>query len=242
MTTADAVEGVAVDTRHWIGGERVSSATTFDDISPIDETVIAEIHAGGREPRSTPRCTAAQARVPGLGGDCQRHERAEILRAVADRRRRTRRGSRPGRDPRQRLAAAVSPARGDASGGQQLPVLRRLSGVARSSRRRDPRPSGTGDLRSGRRRSDHHAVERATDARHLADRSGPGGRQHRRRQAARVGTPDRVAAGRHHEAGGPAGRRVQRRPGHRRPGRGAAHGTPRASAGCPSPVRFPPPV
>ena len=31
MTVAD-VEGVSVDTRHWIDGKRVASAHTFDDI------------------------------------------------------------------------------------------------------------------------------------------------------------------------------------------------------------------
>ena len=28
------VAGVAVDTRHWIGGERVASTETFTDVSP----------------------------------------------------------------------------------------------------------------------------------------------------------------------------------------------------------------
>ena len=42
------VEGVLVDTRHWIAGRRVASATTFTDISPIDEQPIAEVHAGGQ--------------------------------------------------------------------------------------------------------------------------------------------------------------------------------------------------
>ena len=37
-----SVEDVSVDTRHWIGGRRVASADTFDDISPIDETTIAK--------------------------------------------------------------------------------------------------------------------------------------------------------------------------------------------------------
>ena len=45
-TTHAVVEGVPVDTRHWIGGQRVASATTFTDISPIDEQPLAEIHAG----------------------------------------------------------------------------------------------------------------------------------------------------------------------------------------------------
>ena len=40
------VDGVQVDTRHWIGGERVASASTFTDISPIDEQPIAEVAAG----------------------------------------------------------------------------------------------------------------------------------------------------------------------------------------------------
>ncbi len=40
------VAGVPVDTRHWIGGRRVASADTFDDISPIDETLLAKVSAG----------------------------------------------------------------------------------------------------------------------------------------------------------------------------------------------------
>ena len=67
MTTA-TVEGVEVDTRHWIGGERVKSETTFTDISPIDEQPIAEISAG-----STLEVDAAvrgcPAGLPRLGSD-----------------------------------------------------------------------------------------------------------------------------------------------------------------------------
>ncbi len=40
------VEGVMVDVRHWIGGERVAGEATFADVSPIDETEIAQVHAG----------------------------------------------------------------------------------------------------------------------------------------------------------------------------------------------------
>ena len=47
MTTA-VVAGVEVDTRHWIGGRRVESATTFEDVSPLDGTVIAEVSRGGQ--------------------------------------------------------------------------------------------------------------------------------------------------------------------------------------------------
>ena len=38
-----------VDTRHWIGGRRVGSAATFTDLSPIDETPIAEVSRGGEK-------------------------------------------------------------------------------------------------------------------------------------------------------------------------------------------------
>ncbi len=34
---------------HWIGGERVSSAETFADISPIDESHLADIARGGAD-------------------------------------------------------------------------------------------------------------------------------------------------------------------------------------------------
>ena len=45
--TAAIVDGVTVDTRHWIGGRRVASVATFDDVSPIDEQVIAKVARGG---------------------------------------------------------------------------------------------------------------------------------------------------------------------------------------------------
>jgi betaine-aldehyde dehydrogenase/5-carboxymethyl-2-hydroxymuconic-semialdehyde dehydrogenase len=41
------VEGVRISTDHYIGGERVSSTSTFEDISPIDETSLGPIAAGG---------------------------------------------------------------------------------------------------------------------------------------------------------------------------------------------------
>jgi aminomuconate-semialdehyde/2-hydroxymuconate-6-semialdehyde dehydrogenase len=42
------VAGVDVDTRHWIGGRRVASDATFDDISPIDGALLGQISRGGR--------------------------------------------------------------------------------------------------------------------------------------------------------------------------------------------------
>ena len=41
------VADVRVDARHWIGGQRVPSADTFDDLSPIDGTVIGQVARGG---------------------------------------------------------------------------------------------------------------------------------------------------------------------------------------------------
>ncbi|MYR63839.1 betaine-aldehyde dehydrogenase, partial [Streptomyces sp. SID625] len=45
-THLTTVAGVAVDTRHFIGGERVASTETFTDVSPIDGSVLAEISRG----------------------------------------------------------------------------------------------------------------------------------------------------------------------------------------------------
>jgi aminomuconate-semialdehyde/2-hydroxymuconate-6-semialdehyde dehydrogenase len=80
MTTA-TVEAVEIDTRHWIGGERVGSQTTFDDISPIDETVIAKVHAGGA--REVDAAVKAAQGGFGAWAAMPKAERAEILRAIA---------------------------------------------------------------------------------------------------------------------------------------------------------------
>jgi betaine-aldehyde dehydrogenase/5-carboxymethyl-2-hydroxymuconic-semialdehyde dehydrogenase len=46
------IAGVRVSGDHWIGGERVASASSFTDISPIDERPLGEIARGGeREAR-----------------------------------------------------------------------------------------------------------------------------------------------------------------------------------------------
>jgi acyl-CoA reductase-like NAD-dependent aldehyde dehydrogenase len=42
------VAGVSVATGHWIGGERVSSPRTFATISPIDQSVLAQVARGGK--------------------------------------------------------------------------------------------------------------------------------------------------------------------------------------------------
>src|SRR5512141_2974164 len=48
MTKA-SVAGVEIETRHFIGGARVASATTFPDHSPIDGALLAEIARGGKK-------------------------------------------------------------------------------------------------------------------------------------------------------------------------------------------------
>ncbi|MDX1520646.1 MAG: aldehyde dehydrogenase family protein, partial [Anaerolineae bacterium] len=40
---------VTISTDHYIGGKRVVSEKTFTDISPIDQSVLGEISAGGPE-------------------------------------------------------------------------------------------------------------------------------------------------------------------------------------------------
>ncbi|MFD5562571.1 aldehyde dehydrogenase [Kitasatospora griseola] len=76
------VAGVAVDTRHWIGGERVASAATFTDHSPIDGGVLGEI-ARGTATEAHAAVAAAKAAFPGWAAT-PRAERARLLHAVAD--------------------------------------------------------------------------------------------------------------------------------------------------------------
>ncbi|MEU3612194.1 aldehyde dehydrogenase [Streptomyces sp. NPDC006872] len=76
------VAGVAVDTRHWIGGERVASAATFTDVSPIDASVLGEI-ARGTAVEAAAAVAAAKEAFPAWAATSPA-ERARILHAVAD--------------------------------------------------------------------------------------------------------------------------------------------------------------
>ncbi|GGX71551.1 aldehyde dehydrogenase [Streptomyces anandii] len=76
------VAGVAVDTRHWIGGERVASATTFPDVSPVDGATLGGI-ARGTAAEADAAVAAAKAAFPGWAAT-PRAERARILHAIAD--------------------------------------------------------------------------------------------------------------------------------------------------------------
>ncbi|NEC84443.1 aldehyde dehydrogenase [Streptomyces sp. SID12501] len=76
------VAGVSVDTRHWIGGERVASATTFTDTSPIDGRTLGEIARGGPAEASA-AVAAAKAAFPAWAATSHT-ERARVLHAIAD--------------------------------------------------------------------------------------------------------------------------------------------------------------
>jgi len=76
------VAGVAVDTRHWIGGRRVTSPRTFTDISPIDEEPVAEIARGG-EAEVAAAVQAARDAFPGWAATPPAG-RARALQAIAD--------------------------------------------------------------------------------------------------------------------------------------------------------------
>src|SRR5690349_19558112 len=76
------VEGVEVDTRHWVGGERVASDGTFTDVSPIDEQPLAEISAGGSVVVAA-AVAAAQAAFPAWAA-MPPDGRADLLHRVAD--------------------------------------------------------------------------------------------------------------------------------------------------------------
>lgn len=76
------VAGVRVDPRHWIGGERVSSTDTFDDLSPIDGTVLGQV-ARGQAAEVDAAVAAAREAFPGWAKLGPRG-RGEILGRVAD--------------------------------------------------------------------------------------------------------------------------------------------------------------
>jgi 5-carboxymethyl-2-hydroxymuconic-semialdehyde dehydrogenase len=82
MSGSAVVEGVAVSTEHWIGGERVSSSRTFADVSPIDGSPIAEVSAGG--PDEAAAAVAAAREGFEVWGAMPPEERARTLHAIAD--------------------------------------------------------------------------------------------------------------------------------------------------------------
>ncbi len=76
------VAGVRVDTRHWINGQRVASSATFDSVSPIDGSVIAQVSRGGQT-EADAAVAAAKAAFRGWA-DLGPEGRAPLLFRLAD--------------------------------------------------------------------------------------------------------------------------------------------------------------
>ena len=81
MTTI-SIAGVDVDTRHWIGGQRMASPETFDDVSPVDGRVLGQVARGGRA-EADAAVAAARAAFPAWAA-MSPQERGEILLRLAD--------------------------------------------------------------------------------------------------------------------------------------------------------------
>ncbi|MFM9608217.1 aldehyde dehydrogenase [Streptomyces niveiscabiei] len=82
MTEKTTVAGVHVDTRHWIGGRRVASHSTFTDHSPIDGSALGEVSRGG--PAEAEAAVAAARDAFPAWAATPRAERARVLHAIAD--------------------------------------------------------------------------------------------------------------------------------------------------------------
>ncbi|MDQ3995022.1 MAG: aldehyde dehydrogenase [Actinomycetota bacterium] len=82
MSAVSSVAGVAVSPDHYIGGERVGSAETFENISPIDESHLADVARGGRDEVDA-AVRAAQDAFPGWA-DLGPEGRAEYLFRIAE--------------------------------------------------------------------------------------------------------------------------------------------------------------
>jgi 5-carboxymethyl-2-hydroxymuconic-semialdehyde dehydrogenase len=76
------VEDVEVSTEHWIGGEQVASADAFADVSPIDETTIAEVARAGTSEVDA-AVAAARVAFPAWAALSPK-DRASILHAVGE--------------------------------------------------------------------------------------------------------------------------------------------------------------
>ena len=81
MTSID-VAGVSVDTRHYIGGARVASETTFRNNSPIDGSFLGDIARGGQREVDL-AVAAAQAAFP-VWGAMPPLERAAVMNRIAE--------------------------------------------------------------------------------------------------------------------------------------------------------------
>jgi 5-carboxymethyl-2-hydroxymuconic-semialdehyde dehydrogenase len=76
------VEGVEIDTRHWIGGKRVDSRERFQSVSPIDESVIAEVASA--DAAVVDQAVAAARLAFKTWSRTSPEERARLLHKIAD--------------------------------------------------------------------------------------------------------------------------------------------------------------
>jgi aminomuconate-semialdehyde/2-hydroxymuconate-6-semialdehyde dehydrogenase len=77
-----SVANVEISADHWIGGERVASSATFDDISPVDERLIGQVARGGPAEASAAIGAATDA-FPAWAATPPA-ERARLMHRVAD--------------------------------------------------------------------------------------------------------------------------------------------------------------
>lgn len=82
MNRMTDVAGVDVSLDHWIGGYRVRSEATFDDLSPIDESLLGHVSRGGEAEASAAIDAAAEAFTQWRATTPD--ERAKYLHAIAD--------------------------------------------------------------------------------------------------------------------------------------------------------------
>ncbi len=82
MSHIISISDFEVDTRHWIGGERVASAATFDDVSPVDGSLLGQVSRGGKV-EADAAVAAAKAAFP-IWSRMSAEERGTILLRLAD--------------------------------------------------------------------------------------------------------------------------------------------------------------
>lgn len=81
MTTVE-IEGASIDTRHYIGGQRVASAETYTNTSPIDGAFLGEIARGGQ--REVDLAVAAAREAFPLWSSLGPVKRGEMLLRLAE--------------------------------------------------------------------------------------------------------------------------------------------------------------
>ena len=82
MTAATSIAGVEVSPDHFIGGGRVASRETFPDVSPIDESHLADIARGGADEADAAVQAAREAFPAWAALDAE--GRGEYLLRIAD--------------------------------------------------------------------------------------------------------------------------------------------------------------